>query len=95
MVPGFGAFLCNYEAAHFDERRRDVILPPARHLAFNRMIADSDGLLAWSVSKRDGVSFEEASVRVVSWLMLCGMNLKFSVKPLLVVWERFTGLIVE
>lgn len=64
VVPGFGAFLCNYEAAHFDERRRDVILPPARHLAFNRMIADSDGLLAWSVSKRDGVSFEEASVRV-------------------------------
>lgn len=64
VVPGFGAFLCNYEAAHFDERRRDVIVPPARHLAFNRMIADSDGVLVWSVARKEGLSFEAASARV-------------------------------
>lgn len=61
VVPGFGAFLCNYVGAHFDESRTDCLLPPARYLAFNRMITDSDGLLVKSVARKKRISQAEAA----------------------------------
>ena len=64
VVPGFGAFLCNYVAAHFDESRSDCLLPPARYLAFNRMITDSDGLLVKSVARKERISPAEAAEKL-------------------------------
>lgn len=64
VVPGFGAFLCNYVGAHFDESRSDCLLPPARYLAFNRMITDSDGLLVKSVARKKRISQAEAAEKL-------------------------------
>ncbi|MDE5941618.1 MAG: SPOR domain-containing protein [Muribaculaceae bacterium] len=64
VIPGFGAFLCNYEPAHFDERCADCLVPPGRSLAFNNMISDSDGLLVCSVARKEGVSVDDAAVKV-------------------------------
>jgi hypothetical protein len=64
VLPGFGAFLCNYVPAHFDERKNDTLLPPSRGLAFNQMITDTDGLLVWSVARKECISYEQAAARV-------------------------------
>lgn len=59
-LPGFGAFLCKYVGARFDECRSDSLLPPGRCLAFNQMIADADGLLVASVARKERISLDEA-----------------------------------
>lgn len=64
VLPGMGAFLCNYEAARFDGEQNDLLLPPSRWLAFNQMITDSDGLLVGSVARKDGVSVACAGEKV-------------------------------
>ncbi len=64
VLPGLGALLCNYVPAHFDESNPLSINPPGRALAFNSMLVDSDGMLAWSVARREGISFEAASKKV-------------------------------
>ncbi len=64
VLPGLGALLCNYVPAHFDESNPLSINPRGRALAFNSMLVDSDGMLAWSVARREGISFEAASKKV-------------------------------
>lgn len=64
VLPGLGALLCNYVPAHFDKSNPLSINPPGRALAFNSMLVDSDGMLAWSVARREGICFEAASKKV-------------------------------
>lgn len=59
VVPGFGAFLCQYYSARFDETGM-TILPPGKRLAFNRWLIEDDGLLSASVARASGVSRSEA-----------------------------------
>lgn len=65
VLPGLGAFICNYEPAHFDADNCNRLCPPGRRLAFNELIDNNDGLVASSISRRHGISFD-AACRVIS-----------------------------
>lgn len=58
IVPGFGAFIVTRRAARID-REAGVILPPSREICFNRAVCSDDGLLAHSIARFNGISFEE------------------------------------
>lgn len=60
-VPGIGAIMVRQRAARFDSRNPLVLLPPARELAFNGALVESDGILETSVARRCGISFEAAA----------------------------------
>lgn len=64
VLPGFGAFLCNYVPAHFSDDNGLTINPPSRSLAFNGVLVESDGLLASSVARKEGIPYEAAVRRV-------------------------------
>lgn len=59
IVPGWGAFIAHRSPAALVEATGELF-PPGRHLSFNASIADTDGLLARSVSRREGMSYSRA-----------------------------------
>ncbi len=65
IVPGLGAVLCHGEAASYDAAA-GLWKAPRRVLSFNPELSRTDGLLALSVSRRDGISVEAASARVTA-----------------------------
>jgi len=60
VLPGIGAFICNEEPAHFDAENDLLLCPPGRKLAFNELIDNNDGLVASSIARRHGISFDAA-----------------------------------
>ena len=58
IVPGFGAFIATRRSAVLDTAHHRV-LPPTREIGFNRAVMSDDGLLAHSISRREGISFED------------------------------------
>lgn len=65
VLPGLGAFVSRRMPARFDEENPDAMLPPCRRLTFNSELTETDGLVASSISRRDGISYAEAD-RIVS-----------------------------
>ena len=59
VVPGFGAFMTNHEAARYDASA-GIFLPPSRSLGFNPEVRHNDALLLGSISRREGISIEAA-----------------------------------
>ena len=59
-VPRLGAMMVRYRPARFESADSDILLPPARELAFNGAMTESDGLLEASVARQYGISFEAA-----------------------------------
>lgn len=55
IVPGLGAFIAAFEPARVEEGR---IIPPRRSVRFNSDITHNDGLLAASISRRDGIGYD-------------------------------------
>lgn len=60
IVPSWGAFVARYEPARIDTEL-GVIFPPARTISFNPDIAHNDGLLATSVVRAKGITYDAAS----------------------------------
>lgn len=58
ILPGVGAFMKAWREASIDAD--GTILPPASELTFNSSIQSNDGLLAHSLMRRNGTTFEEA-----------------------------------
>lgn len=63
IAPGLGAFIAVRHGVRYAEER-NVLLPPGREVVFNASIDNNDGLLANSIARRDGISFEEAAACV-------------------------------
>lgn len=63
VVPGLGAFVSQYVPAQISSDGL-MLLPPSRMLVFNNVISHDDGLLAGSVARRDGMSYESARAEV-------------------------------
>ena len=59
VVPGWGAFVANYSAARYDEDQ-EVMARPLRVVGFNASVTHSDGLLAQSLVRREGMTFDQA-----------------------------------
>lgn len=58
IVPRWGAFIANYQPAHFDSQNR--LLPPMRTISFNSSLVHDDGLLASSIVRRESLSYDKA-----------------------------------
>lgn len=65
VLPSLGAFIVRYEAAAV-QASGTRFLPPNRSLGFNAAIVDDDGLLAWSVSRREGIPYRDAAAEVAA-----------------------------
>lgn len=59
IVPDLGAFIAQYIPARIDEES-GFIIPPARELSFNSQVAHNDGLLAASIARSTGTTFDIA-----------------------------------
>lgn len=60
VMPGIGAFVAVSREAEFNAEE-NLAIPPAREITFNGAITSDDGLLSWSFSRRDGISYSQAS----------------------------------
>lgn len=58
-VPGWGAFIANYATAHYNEAD-EVMESPRRSIGFNASVSHNDGLLAQSLMRREGMSYDDA-----------------------------------
>lgn len=59
VVPGWGAFIANYNASSYDAEA-GVMLRPRRSIGFNASVSHNDGLLAQSLVRREGLDYNEA-----------------------------------
>ncbi len=59
VVPDWGAFIANYDAARYDGQR-EVMSRPLRTIGFNASIIHNDGLLAQSLMRREGLDYDQA-----------------------------------
>ena len=59
ILPGFGAFLTQYQPARIHEST-DAFYPPSKLLSFNRQLQSNDGLLADHIAKAKDISYAEA-----------------------------------
>ena len=58
-VPGFGAFLTEYQSAQLDENSHSFY-PPKKLISFNPFIKNNDGLLANHLAEAEKISYETA-----------------------------------
>ncbi len=58
IVPGVGAFIAAESEAYIDFEN-GVIHPRRREISFNSSVVTDDGLLAHSIARHDGLSYEE------------------------------------
>lgn len=70
-VPGFGAFLCEWQSAQVIVAQNSFI-PPKKVISFNSHIKNNDGLLANHIALQEKISYENAlnkiQTQVVFWL---------------------------
>ncbi len=59
VIPGWGALIAQHENAIINAENHHIS-KPRRCISFNASVSHNDGLLAQSIVKRDGVSFDEA-----------------------------------
>lgn len=59
IIPGFGAFLTQYQSARIDENSQ-TFYPPGKIVSFNRQLQTNDGILANYVASVEGSTYEAA-----------------------------------
>lgn len=59
VVPGWGAFIANYDASSYDAQA-GVMSRPRRSIGFNANVSHNDGLLAQSLMRREGMAYNAA-----------------------------------
>lgn len=57
IIPGWGALIAQYNNGYICE---DMVYPPSRVISFNSDINNNDGLLANSLVRREGISYDMA-----------------------------------
>lgn len=67
IVPGFGAFLTQYQPAIIHESTH-AFYPPKKKLSFNAQLTDTDGLLANYIAKKDRIPHEDANAKIASYV---------------------------
>ena len=67
IVPGFGAFLTQYQPAIIHEST-NAFYPPKKKLSFNAQLIDTDGLLANYIAKKEMIPHEDANAKIASYV---------------------------
>lgn len=60
VIPGWGAFIANYTPASFGEEGSGMLERPRRSIGFSSSVDHNDGLLAQSLVRREGISYDAA-----------------------------------
>ena len=60
VVPGWGAFIANYSPAAYREDGTGLFERPRRSIGFSSSVDHNDGLLAQSLVRREGISYDAA-----------------------------------
>ena len=60
VIPGWGAFIANYSPARYRDDASCVYERPRRSIGFNASVDHNDGLLAQSLVRREGMTFDAA-----------------------------------
>lgn len=63
IIPGIGALLAHRQCAQFDFDGQRV-MPPYRAFSFNGRLTETDGALAYSVARAEGISLDAACDKV-------------------------------
>ena len=63
VIPGFGGFIANYTPA-FIHPVQNTFIPPSRQIMFNASLLHNDGLLATHIANEEGISFDQALIRI-------------------------------
>ncbi|HPF10035.1 MAG TPA: SPOR domain-containing protein [Flavobacteriaceae bacterium] len=74
ILPGFGAFLTQYQSAKIENDR--IFHPPSKTLSFNRQLQANDGILANYVASNLGCSYELALQKIRTYT--AGMSLSLA-----------------
>lgn len=67
IVPGFGAFLTQYQPAIIHESTQ-AFYPPKKKLSFNAQLTDTDGLLANYIATKEMIPHEDANAKIASYV---------------------------
>lgn len=67
IVPSLGGFVVN-EKVIGTPSDSDFFTPPSKEVIFNPVLTHNDGLLAQEISQTEGVSFDEANSKIISWV---------------------------
>lgn len=65
VVPGWGAFIAQYQPAILDAAK-GIINPPTRSVAFNASVTHNDGLLITSITRRESISYNDATKAIAN-----------------------------
>jgi nucleoid DNA-binding protein len=63
IIPGFGAFIGNYNPAWI-EKKSGTFHPPVKQISYNRNLIHNDGLLVGRIAGFSGMNYSEAKVIV-------------------------------
>ncbi len=74
IVPGFGAFLTQYQSAIIHESTQ-AFYPPKKKLSFNAQLTDTDGLLANYIATKEMIPHEDANTKIASYVRFLFDNL--------------------
>ena len=66
ILPGFGAFLTQYQSAQVHETT-NAFYPPKKKLSFNSQLITNDGLLANYIAQAEGIPHELANIKVATY----------------------------
>lgn len=74
VIPGWGALVAQYGESHYNPAS-GMIERPRRELGFNTSVSHNDGLLAQSLVRREGISYDEAMRFVTQSVSAFGQQL--------------------
>lgn len=74
IIPGFGAFISQYSKSQM--MKNGMIEVPQRNVVFNMSVNNNDGLLANSIVRREGVSYDMANTLISDYLCSLRQQLK-------------------
>lgn len=75
IIPGLGGFLTNFHTSAI-HALSNKITPPGRHIAFNTLLKDNDGLLAHDLAKTAKLSYKDSMALVEIFAEFCKKELQ-------------------
>ena len=75
IFPGLGGFVAQYASSSISDNNL-TFKPPFKQILFNKNLTNNDGLLANSISKEWGISYEESVEKISSLLFKINNEIK-------------------
>lgn len=76
VIPDFGGFVTNFDCAKVD-KSEEYIKPAQKWLAFNGLLKNDDGLLSNYIAKNEGITRDEASLKIKSFVETAKKGIRF------------------